>query len=93
MSKTEKDKVKKLFYSNKNFDILKNIIGEFIKKNFEVEITSKYDKYIIDTMKSIYKNKPTNTENLSNKAYNQLLNKATLDETLIYISKEIYRLD
>ena len=89
MSKTEKDKVKKLFYSNKNFDILKNIIGEFIKKNFEVEITSKYDKYIIDTMKSIYKNKPVNTENLSNKAYNQLLNKATLDETLIYISKEI----
>ena len=33
MSKIEKDKIKKLFYSNKNYDILKNIIGDFVKKN------------------------------------------------------------
>lgn len=89
MSKQEKDKIKKLFYSNKNFDILKNIIGDFVKKNFDVEISSKYDKYIIDTMKKIYKNKPENKDNLSSKAYNQLLNKTTLDETLLFISKDI----
>lgn len=89
MSKIEKDKIKKLFYSNKNFDILKNIIGDFVKKNFDVEISSKYDKYIIDTMKKIYKNKPENKDNLSSKAYNQLLNKTTLDETLLFISKDI----
>ena len=89
MSKIEKDKIKKLFYFNKNFDILKNIIGDFVKKNFDVQISSKYDKYIIDTMKKIYKNKPENKDNLSSKAYNQLLNKTTLDETLVFISKDI----
>ena len=89
MSKQEKDKVKKLFYSNKNFDILKNIISDFVKKNFKTEISSKYDKYIIDTMKKIYKNRPENKDNLKDKAYNQILNKATLDETLLYISNDI----
>ena len=40
-------------------------------------------------MKKIYKNKPENKDNLSSKAYNQLLNKTTLDETLVFISKDI----
>ena len=85
----------RIFFSKNNYNVIYNIIGEKIYKEFKYDIADndKYETELVNIMKSIYSQKQNLniSNNLSTQNYSNQLSKKVLDISINHFSKNFIK--